>query len=157
MLYGKEERELFERELEGVVNPLGFKIVEALIIPGKETVKLRITIYSKNGVKVKDCVSVSKAIESGYDLESAFGENYFLEVSSPGINRKLKRLKEYHIFTGKPVKLFLKDKINGKNCFTGKIKKVENNKIFISTDENAELSFDIFEISKGKINEKIKF
>ncbi len=157
MLFSNQEQEMFEQEIEPIVKSLGFELVQGLIIPGKNNVKIRVTLFEKNGVSIDDCARMSRALEQEYDFESVFGENFSLEVSSPGINRKLKSLREYKIFIGKPVKLYLKNNQYGSNFFKGIIKEVVKTEVLILSDDNKELSFDIKNISKGKINENIQF
>ena len=66
-------------------------------------------IYSKEGITHQDCNRVSKMIKNTPDIESQFGEQYLLEVSSPGLYRKITTLREYKIFQEKMIEFALKE------------------------------------------------
>ncbi|HON86628.1 MAG TPA: ribosome maturation factor RimP [Bacillota bacterium] len=80
---------------------------------------LRVTIYSPNGVTLDDCVNVETIISPMLDEMDPIAGSYNLEISSPGLERVLKRDKEYEIFGGRLCRVNLYGPIDGKRMFEG--------------------------------------
>ena len=82
---------------------LGFDLVEWRLGGTKARPSLQLRIDRRDGatVKVDDCAAASRAIESRLDLERPMGERYLLEVSSPGVERALKRAADWRRFVGR--------------------------------------------------------
>lgn len=80
---------------------------------------LRVTIYSPNGVTLDDCVNVETIISPMLDEMDPIAGSYNLEISSPGLERVLKRDKEYEIFGGRLCRVNLYGPIDGKRVFEG--------------------------------------
>jgi ribosome maturation factor RimP len=99
-----------ERILEDRIADLGFEFVELERTGSRTRPVLRIRIDRPesapgHGVTVDDCAAVSRALESVLDNEPKVAERYILEVSSPGIERPLVRLRDYQRFAGKEIAL----------------------------------------------------
>jgi len=80
---------------------------------------LRLIIDSTTGIRVEDCVTVSREISTYLDVEDLIGHPYQLEVSSPGLERPLKKPADYQRFVGKNAKLTLRESLEGRRVFTG--------------------------------------
>ncbi|MDQ6888644.1 MAG: ribosome maturation factor RimP [Gemmatimonadota bacterium] len=82
---------------------MGFDLVEWRLGGTKARPSLQLRIDRRDGatVKVDDCASASRAIESRLDLERPMGERYLLEVSSPGVERALKKVADWRRFVGR--------------------------------------------------------
>jgi ribosome maturation factor RimP len=146
----------FENELEPHVKALGYILVDASMIKRNENVSIKIVIHSETGVGIDDCVKCSKYIDREMDFEGKYGDNYTLEVSSPGLGRNLKTIREYRVFAGRKVKANLRNEVNGKKSFTGIIKEVEDEKVDI--EENGETVFiELENISKCRLFDDIKY
>lgn len=101
-----------ERELEAQIEGLGYELVELERVGSKARPILRIRIDREGtspgaGVTVDECAKVSRALEAYLDNASGISERYLLEVSSPGIERPLRRKREFERFVGWPVTLKL--------------------------------------------------
>jgi len=97
-----------DQRLEQKLSAAGYSLVKLNLIYGKRKNKVEVMIYSKEGITHKDCSRVTRLIQDDPDLESQFGEQYFLEVSSPGIYRKLTTLREFRVFYEKTVEFALR-------------------------------------------------
>ena len=86
-------------------------------------------------MQVTSCVSVSRYVEALMDEHEDVYEGYNLEVSSPGIERKLTKPKHYKMSIGKTARIVLKDKIDDQNVFDGTIENFENDKIEVMTEK----------------------
>jgi ribosome maturation factor RimP len=100
---------------------------------------LRIYIDSENGISFEDCEKISRRISEALDVDDPIEEAYYLEVSSPGIERGLYTDKHFEKFTGSDVNVKLNKLMEGKKAFTGKLVRFDAESITIET-EGAELS-----------------
>ncbi|MCK4542256.1 MAG: hypothetical protein KAU17_08485 [Spirochaetales bacterium] len=103
----KETHNLYA-ELQPVTKGLGFEIVEIARQQRRGILEVHIVIHQETGVTISDCVEVSKTLRPRVELVEDTRE-INLEISSPGLSRKLKYLDEFDIFTGRLVKVFLAD------------------------------------------------
>ena len=108
--------------IETAINDLGLDLVKLTFQGGSRKI-LEVHIDRKDGnkVQVKDCRDVSRNISAILDVEDLIKDKYFLEVSSAGVERPLVKLEDFERFTGKEIKLKLKEPHNGKISFKGKL------------------------------------
>lgn len=113
---------------------------------------LRIYIDKEGGVTIDDCVAVTRAVEPQIDEEDYVEEAYILEVSSPGLTRKLKKDKDYEKSIGKLVKLKLYKAVEGGKEFTGRLKEFDEEKIVITLDDDTDIkAFERSNISSARL------
>jgi ribosome maturation factor RimP len=112
-------REIAER----VAQSSGLEVVDIELLGGGKVRMLRIFIDKPDGVTHEDCSSYSREVGTIFDVEEAVpGTSYLLEVSSPGLDRKLSKPADYQRFTGSLVKLMTRDPVNGNRHFEGRLK-----------------------------------
>ncbi|MBP8620740.1 MAG: ribosome maturation factor RimP [Firmicutes bacterium] len=115
---------------------------------------LRVTIYSPNGVTLDDCVNVETIISPMLDEMDPIAGSYNLEISSPGLERVLKRDKEYEIFGGRLCRVNLYGPIDGKRMFEGLLVGLDysegESRVTILT-ESGQMSFSRQNISKVQL------
>jgi ribosome maturation factor RimP len=112
-------REIAER----VAQSSGLEVVDLEFLGGGKARMLRIFIDKPGGVTHDDCSSYSREVGTIFDVEDAVpGASYLLEVSSPGLDRKLAKPADYQRFTGSLVKLMTRDPVNGNRHFEGRLK-----------------------------------
>lgn len=110
---------------------------------------VRIYIEKMNGdVSLDDCEKVSRAVDE--DIDKLIDKKFFLEISSPGVERPLKKEKDYIRFTGSKIKVSLKHKINDKKNVEGILTKFENDVLYIET-EGMELEIPFKEVRKANL------
>ena len=129
-----EER--VEKLIEPIIEKIGYELYDVEYAKEGKNYFLRIFIDSEKGIDLNDCEKVNDAITDILDEENYIKEQYFLEVSSPGIEKVLRKEKhlEKNIGTEISVKLFKKDE-NGKKEYTGKLKAFNQEEIIIETDK----------------------
>jgi len=139
IIMGERERKI--DILKGLINPiverLGFELFDLNYIQSRKKVVVRVVIDNPLGfVSIEDCTKVSSQVSAALDLEGQdmFEGRYYLEVSSPGIDRKLRNIGECKRFIGSLVSYKLKDGISK----TGVIKDVKDDECLISVDGNIE-------------------
>jgi ribosome maturation factor RimP len=116
-------REVVER----VALSSGLEVVEVELKGSGKARMLRIFIDKPGGVTHEDCANLSREVGTILDVEDIVpGDSYVLEVSSPGLDRKLVRSRDYERFTGSRVKLTTRNPINGNRHFEGRLETFQN-------------------------------
>lgn len=103
---------------------------------------LRVYIDKPGGVNIDDCQAVSEELSEKLDKLDPIEQSYFLEVSSPGLDRPLKKDKDFERFKGETVEVKLFQPIDGKKVFEGQLLGLIDNKIAIQLSNNEILKFD---------------
>ncbi len=143
------EYRVINSDLNDVVKPLvegmGFEIVELSVHSSGTILKIELVIFSESGVSVDDCSKIYRAL---FDrIEILFeGADLYLEVSSPGISRKLKYYEEFSIFLGRNVKILTH---GSSEWVSGKIASVNDEVVSLESDDKIDISFS--KISKAKL------
>lgn len=136
--------------IEEIVNP--FLVEKELELVDIEFVKegqhryLRVYLDKENGISLDDCQEVSVYLSEKLDKLDPIKENYFLEVSSPGVERPLKKEKDFEKYEGRLVEARLYHTLNGEKVFEGKLLGLKENKIIIDRDTKGTI-----EIPKDKV------
>lgn len=129
-----------EKTLESLLAPavevLGFELWGLeLLTRGKHSV-LRLYIESEAGVCVDDCARVSEQVGALLAVEEPIGDDYVLEVSSPGVDRRLFRLDQYPAYVGKEMEIRLRTPFEGRRRFKGVLRGVEGEDLVLLVDEH---------------------
>lgn len=124
---------------ETVSSAQGLSIVEVRLAQQGKRRTIEVTIYRRGGrVSLTDCEHVSRELDAVLEVESPpLVEGAFdLEVQSPGIDRKLASEREYVLFSGQPVEVKTKSKVEGFGAaFTGKLVGLDNGKVVVANPE----------------------
>jgi len=108
----------------------GLEIVEVEMRGSGPGRMLRIFIDRPGGVSHEDCANLSREVGTILDVEDVVaGGSYVLEVSSPGLDRKLTRAADYERFAGSRVKLTTRDPINGNRHFEGRLENFQDGRL----------------------------
>ena len=112
---------------ERVAKSSGLEVVEVELRGGGKARMLRIFIDKPEGVTHEDCANFSREVGTIFDVEDAVpGSTYTLEVSSPGLDRKLSKPADFERFTGSLMKLMTRDLVNGDRYFEGRLEAVRD-------------------------------
>ncbi len=95
---------------------------------------LRVFIDKAGGLEVKDCEEFSRLIDPLLEVEALISERYQLEVSSPGLNRPLKKWGDFEKFVGEKVSVKTKRPLNGRSHYKGLLKLAQNQQIQLEID-----------------------
>jgi ribosome maturation factor RimP len=133
-LSGKERG--LQELLQPTVEALGFELwgVEHLS-QGRHSV-LRVYIDAENGIGVDDCALVSEQVSAVLDVEDPITGEYVLEVSSPGIDRRLFSLEQYPGYLGEVIEIRLRRPFEGRRKFRGLLKGVEDDDVVVQVDDH---------------------
>ena len=127
---------LSDREswVRGTLEGLGYELVD---IESSRSGLMRIFIDSPRGITVEDCARVSNHLTRAFAVEGIDYER--LEVSSPGLDRPLKRLADYERFAGREASVKLKLPVNGRRRFEGRLMGIEDGRIVLEVEGRREL------------------
>ena len=140
---------LFERE--------NMEIVDLVVIKHGRKATLQFFIDKKNGaVGLDDCETMSRKIGEIIDMENLIDGGYILEVSSPGIDRALKKPEHFKRFAGERAKIFLKQPVNGIAYFNGTIVSAGETGI-VFDDGKTKHEFSYGDIKQAKLDPELAF
>ncbi len=112
---------------------------------------LRVFINKETGLELEDCQFVSEKLEQQLDQLDPIKESYFLEVSSPGLDRPLKRIEDYQRHLGDVVEVHTYAPIDGNKLFIGKLLGFQDDTISIETDKQ-NLSLPSNQVSQVRLH-----
>ncbi len=118
-----------------VIEDLGFELVRVRLMSGKESILQIMAERPDGGIEVDDLAEISTAVSATLDVEDPILDTYTLEVSSPGIDRPLTRLKDFATFEGYEAKLETDELIDGRRRFKGELAGVEDDEVLINIEE----------------------
>lgn len=153
-----------DRRLAEIISPviedLGFELVRIRLQGGKTATLQIMADRPDGGINVDDCGDISTAVSALLDVEDPIEENYHLEVSSPGIDRPLTRLKDFVTFEGYEVRLEINQPIDGQKRFKGILAGVEGDEVLLNIDEGGEvqtigLNFDLLADAKLLLTDEL--
>jgi ribosome maturation factor RimP len=119
-------REIVQR----VAESHGAEVLEVELCGGGKARRLRIFLDKPEGVTHSDCEGVSREVGTILDVEEVIpGGQYTLEVSSPGLDRKLFKAADYERFTGSLIKLQTRELVNGTRNFQGRLEGLQDGRV----------------------------
>lgn len=133
-----------------VLEDMGFELVDVEYVSKHGRWVLRLFIDREGGVTIDDCARVSGEIGDVIDVQDIIDHEYVLEVSSPGIERLLKKKKDFQKAAGRNVKLRTIHPREGRRNYAGVLDRVEGDTITLLVD-GTEVSFPIEEVEKANL------
>jgi ribosome maturation factor RimP len=119
--------------LEPAVAAMGYELADLDAHLGRRGL-LRLYIDREGGVTLDDCQRVSEQIGAFLDVEDPLPGSYVLEVSSPGFDRRLRTLAHFERFVGENVRVELRDALEGRRRFLGRLAGVEGDDVLLEVD-----------------------
>ncbi|MGC9417380.1 MAG: ribosome maturation factor RimP [Rhodovulum sp.] len=120
--------------LTPVIEGLGYELVRVRLMGGKTKTLQVMAERPEGGIEVDECAEISTAISAVLDVEDPIEDAYTLEVSSPGIDRPLTRLKDFETWDGYEAKLETTELIDGRRRFKGALAGVEDGEVLIEIE-----------------------
>jgi len=153
-------REIVDR----VAESSGLEVVDVELHGGGKARMLRIYVDKPGGVTHEDCANFSREVGTIFDVEDAVpGGSYMLEVSSPGLDRRLSKAHDFRRFTGSLVKLMTRDPVNGNQHFEGRLKAFHNGRLSLeltdrkkskkhqAVEPGTEIEIDLTNVEKANL------
>jgi len=144
--------EEYRNIIEPIVNRNNCILWGIEILRGKRRTTLRVFIDSKEDVDINDCENVSKDLNYEPVLDTALGEDYILEVSTPGVNRKFFDIDQLNDYIGMELEFKTRELIQGKRKFSGTLSECDNSYFSIkNTNEQNVMKFKFTDIDLCKL------
>ena len=135
---------------ERVATSEGLEVVDVELQKGRRSL-LRVFIDKPEGVTHHDCEVVSTQLSAILDVEDLVPGSYTLEVSSPGVERRLHKPSDYERFTGKKVRLILKQPIDGRRQLTGTVDGFAGGTISLTTDQGQQQRIAFEDVERANL------
>jgi ribosome maturation factor RimP len=135
---------------EPVLAEAGYELIEVEFVAGQGGATLRIYIDGPDGVDVDDCAAASHLLSELLDVEDPIPGAYSLEVSSPGLDRILRKPEHFARFVDNRVKVELAVPREGRKRYTGMLRRVNGESIELDVD-NFKVSIRLAEISRARL------
>jgi ribosome maturation factor RimP len=140
-------REMAER----VAVSEGLTLIDVELKGGRSNPLLRIYVDKRDGVSHADCQLVSEQMSAMLDVEDPFPGRYTLEVSSPGLDRKLTKPAEFNHFTGRRARLVLRDPVDDQKILEGRLAGCADGIVRFDTGEGGVKELSLNNISKAQL------
>lgn len=131
-----------DRRLAEVITPviegMGYELVRVRLMGGNTKTLQIMADKPEGGIEVDDCAAISTAVSATLDVEDPIEEAYTLEVSSPGIDRPLTRLKDFDVWQGYEAKVETAELIDGRRRFKGEIAGTEGDEVLITIEDQGQ-------------------
>lgn len=124
---------------EAPVTALGFELWGVEFIRAGKHSTLRVYIDGPHGVSVDNCVEISQQISAVLDVEDPISSEYYLEVSSPGLDRSLLKIEHFQRYIGENATIVLRMAMNNRRKYKGTIKQIDGEMITITVDGQDEI------------------
>ena len=142
-----EIRQIAER----VASSEGLTLVDVELKGGRMNALLRIYIDKPGGVTHGDCGRVSEQMSAILDVEDPFPGSYVLEVSSPGLDRKLVKPSDYTHFVGRLARLVLREPVENQKVFEGRLAGLESGRVRLDLGDAGLKELELSNISSARL------
>ncbi len=147
------------RTLAGrVADDYGYEIFDITLHSKGRRTFLKVSIDKQGGVALSDCETFSRRLEALLDVEDPIAGPYTLEVSSPGLDRPLKNLRDFERNVGKLVRIVTNENIDNQSFFLGRLDGVNADyiRLLLSEGKKGEISIPLRNIAKARLEVELK-
>ncbi len=141
--------------LEDLIDPLvareGLRLISVDVERRGKRLVVTVCLDREGGIDVDTCAEMSEEISRYLDVEDAISESYNLEVESPGLQRVLRKPREFRCFTGREVEIVLRQPFRGRQKLQGRLKAADDEGITLLAD-GEEVSFPYQALKKTKLH-----
>ena len=131
-----------EKMVTAITDEKGYETVDVEYVKEAGQFYLRVVVDKEGGISLNECEEVSRELSPKLDENDFIEENYYLEVSSPGIDRALKRDKEFVKYKGRDVEIKLYKAIDGVKQFEGELVGLDEENNIVVIINNEEMKFN---------------
>ena len=124
--------------VDPIIEDMGFELVRLRLMSGKTPILQVMADKPQGGIEVDDLARISTDVSANLDVEDPIEGEYTLEVSSPGIDRPLTRLKDFDIWSGYEVRVETTELIDGQRRFKGVLQGTEGSEVLIEIERGTE-------------------
>src|SRR5437016_2921711 len=145
------EWERIRRLIQEVVESQGYELVDAELKGGGKNSVLRVFIDKPAGISLGDCALVSEQVGTVLDVEDLIPFAYTLEVSSPGLERKLVKESDYSRFDGKLARIQTRIPLNQQKVFRGRLKGFHDGKVRLESPNGGLMEIPLDVIKEARL------
>ena len=143
-----------------VIEGMGYELVRLRLMGGNTPTLQIMAEKPDGGIEVDDLAEITTAVGAALDVEDPITDNYTLEVSSPGIDRPLTRLKDFGTWNGYVAKIETEELIDGRKRFKGVLQGTEGEEVLIEIEDHDEtvtigLTFDLLADAKLVLTDEL--
>ena len=135
-------RTAIDRRLAGMVRPaveaVGFELVRLRLMSGKTRILQIMADRPEGGIEIDELGEITTVVSAALDVEDPLDDAYVLEVSSPGIDRPLTRLKDFETYAGHEARIETGELIDGRRRFKGMLQGVEGDEVLIEIEDQGQ-------------------
>ena len=143
--------EKIEAIAERVAVGEGLALIDVELKGGRSNPLLRVYIDKPGGVSHADCALVSEQMSAILDVEDPFPGRYMLEVSSPGLDRKLVKPREYRYFAGRRARIVLREPLEQKKVLEGTLAGFDEGRVKVGLENERIVELELSNISKARL------
>src|SRR5579863_5609791 len=140
-----------EEIAQRVAQSEGIEVVEVEVKGGGKNQFVRISIDKPAGVSHADCEMISHDVGTILDVEDVVPGHYTLEVSSPGVERKLLKPNDYIRFQGKKAKIVLRQPLDNQRHWEGKLAGLEDSTVSLEVGADRVLRFPLSQVERANL------
>jgi ribosome maturation factor RimP len=152
---------LLMEQIEQVAAPVlsehGAELVDAMFVHENGQWVLRFYLDKQGGIMLDDCARISEHLGRNLDAADIIKQNYTLEVSSPGLNRPLKKEADYLRFIGEKVDVTLYAPLNGRRHFKGTLQSVNAGVVIVQEAPQQSFALPLADVAKARLDPDIHF
>jgi ribosome maturation factor RimP len=149
------DRKIVQRDIENLVGPILernlMELVDVVYLQEAGRWVLRVFIDKPGGVNLDDCAFISHQIGDLIEVEDVIPQRYFLEVSSPGLDRVLKKEADFRRFCGEKARIKTREALNGRRNFKGRILRCGQGVLELEDSEGERFEFSLEEIETARL------
>jgi ribosome maturation factor RimP len=154
-------KSLLMEQIEQVAAPVlaehGAELVDAMFVHEHGQWVLRFYLDKEGGITLDDCARLSEHLGRNLDATDIIKQSYTLEVSSPGINRPLKKEADYQRFIGEKVDVTLYAPLNGRRHFKGTLQAVNAGVVIVQEAPQVAHTLPLSDVAKARLDPEIHF
>ena len=141
--------------IEPVINSLGLELADLEVGKMRGKGLLRVFIDKEEGIMIDDCERVSREISDLLDVEDPIPFSYVLEVSSPGLDRPLRKPADFKRYKGNTIRVITTDPIDKQTFFVGKISIAGDSEVVLELSKNNKVTIPYEIISRARLEVEI--
>ena len=151
-----KNKNYIEESVAKALETQGYELIDLIIQTHGSKKLLQFFVDKEGGVNLNDCEILSNKIDAVLTMENLIDGAYILEVSSPGIKRVLKKPAHFKRFIGERAKIYTKEPIEKRACFTGLIDSADDEQ-FVLDDGTTKFTFKYDALKKANLDPVTEF
>jgi len=152
------KRKKLEQTIEHLLRETTYELVACELVKAGKSWAVRVFIDQEKGITIDDCTAVTRVLLDAFEADDPLDMDYHIEVSSPGVDRPLAKLADFHRFMSERIYVKLHAPVDGRKVFTGTLTGCEDERISVENEEDGRAySFTYGDIAKATLKPILNF